>query len=335
MISLAAADWLPFAFLILMGVSLLAYVILDGFDLGVGMLLAHTDDEGKDTMIASIGPFWDANETWLVLATGILLVAYPMAQGVVFAALYIPLTLMAVGLMLRGVAFDFRGKVPAERKHRWNQIFVAGSWLASLTQGYMLGLYIMGLHNTPMAHGFAVLTAICLAAAYRLIGAAWLIHKTHGALQERAIQWARTNLTLAALGLLAISLVTPLINQRVFDAWFSLPNLLLLAPIPLLTGVLVIGLGLALRKVAFTDPRYAWLPFLATVAIFVLSFHGLAFSFYPYIVPDTMTIWQAAAAPDSLMMIFIGTMIQLPVLLGCTLFVHKVFGGKATALSYY
>jgi cytochrome d ubiquinol oxidase subunit II len=329
------AEWLPVAFLILLGLSVLAYVILDGFDLGVGMLLAHADDHDKDIMVASIGPFWDANETWLVLAVGILLVAFPMAQGVILTAVYLPVAIMLVGLILRGVAFDFRVKVPPHRKPRWNALFVAGSWTAALAQGYILGLAIMGLAKSPAAQAFAAATAICLAAAYRLIGAAWLIYKTHGGLQRRALRWARESLTLTAIGLVAISVGTPLFSQRVFEAWFSLPNLFLLAPIPLMTAALVAGLWLALRRMPFANDAYAWAPLAGTMAVFVLAFHGLAFSFYPYIVLDRMTIWEAAAAPGSLLIIFIGVIIQLPILLGCTLFVHRVFRGKATALSYY
>jgi cytochrome d ubiquinol oxidase subunit II len=329
------AEWLPVVFLVLLGVSVLAYVILDGFDLGVGMLLGHAEDADKDLMVASIGPFWDANETWLVLAVGILLVAFPLAQGVILTALYLPVAIMLVGLILRGVAFDFRVKVPPHRKRRWNALFVAGSWIAALAQGYMLGRAIMGLESSLAAEAFAAATAVCVAAAYRLIGAAWLIYKTHGPLQARALVWARESLTLTAIGLVAISIGTPLFSARVFEAWFSLPNLFLLAPVPLMTAALVAGLWVALRRMPFTRDAFAWAPLAATVGIFVLAFHGLAFSFYPYIVLDRLTIWEAAAAPGSLAIILAGVLIQLPILLGCTLFVHRVFRGKATVLEYY
>lgn len=329
------AEWLPVAFLVLLGVSTLAYVILDGFDLGVGMLLGHADEHDKDVMVASVGPFWDANETWLVLAVGIVLVAFPKAQGVILTALYLPVALMLMGLILRGVAFDFRAKVPLHRKPRWNLAFLAGSWLTALAQGYMLGRYIMGLESSLTAELFAAFTAVCLAAAYRLIGAAWLVYKTHGSLQRQAVGWARESLVFTALGLAAISLVTPLVSQQVFDTWFSLPNFFLLAPIPALTAALLAALWVALRNMPFANDAYAWAPFAATVGVMVLAFHGLAFSFYPYIVLDSLTIWEAAAAPDSLMIILIGALIQLPVLIGCTLFVHRVFGGKARALQYY
>jgi cytochrome d ubiquinol oxidase subunit II len=329
------AEWLPVAFWVLLGLSVLAYVILDGFDLGVGMLLGHADDHDKDIMVASIGPFWDANETWLVLAVGILLVAFPVAHGVILTAVYLPVTIMLMGLILRGVAFDFRVKVPPHRKRRWNALFIAGSWVAALAQGYILGLAIMGLANAAAAHAFAVVTAVCLAAAYRLIGAAWLIYKTHGALQRRSLGWARESLTLTAIGLVAVSVATPLFSQRVFDAWFGLPNFFLLAPVPLVTAALVAGLWFALRRMPFAADAYAWAPLVATMGIFVLAFHGLAFSFYPYVVLDQLTIWQAAAAPGSLWIIFIGVLVQLPILVGCTLFVHRVFRGKATVLQYY
>ncbi|RFA30946.1 cytochrome BD ubiquinol oxidase subunit II [Alkalilimnicola ehrlichii] len=332
----ATSEWLPVAFLLLLGVSVLIYVILDGFDLGVGMLLGQTpDDHEKDLMVASIGPFWDANETWLVLAVGIVLVAFPMAQGEILTALYLPVAIMLGGLILRGVAFDFRVKVPAERKWRWNLAFTVGSWIAALAQGYMLGRYVMGLESSLRAELFAAGTAVCVAAAYRFIGAAWLIYKTHGGLQQKSLTWARQSLLLTGIGLIAVSVGTPLFSQHVFDVWFSLPNLFLLAPIPIMTFTLVGVLLVLLRKMPFRRDAYAWLPFAGAVAIFVLAFHGLAFSFYPYIVLDQMTIWEAAAAPGSLMLIFIGAMIQLPILAACTLFVHRVFGGKATKLEYY
>jgi cytochrome bd ubiquinol oxidase subunit II len=331
-----AAEWLPVAFMVLLGISVLAYVILDGFDLGVGMLLGHAGDEhDKDLMVASIGPFWDANETWLVLAVGIVLVAFPMAQGVILTALYLPVAIMLCGLILRGVAFDFRVKVPEYRKWRWNLAFTAGSWIAALAQGYMLGRFVMGLESSLGAEVFAAGTAVCVAAAYRFIGAGWLIYKTQHRLQRDALRWARESLLLTAIGLAAISIGTPLFSTHVFEVWFSLPNLFLLAPIPLLTAAILAALYVALRQMPFAGDAYAWLPFAGAVAVFVLAFHGLAFSFYPYIVLEQMTIWEAAAAPGSLMIILVGVLLQLPILAACTLFVHRVFQGKATKLEYY
>ena len=169
------AGWLPLAFMAMMGLAILAYVILDGYDLGVGMLLRLADDDEKDLMIASIGPFWDANETWLVLGVGILLVAFPLAHGVILGALYLPVALMLLGLILRGVAFDFRVKARAEHKAAWNNCFFAGSLLAALAQGYMLGALVTGFDATPWNVAFSLCIGVCLAMGYSLLGACWLI----------------------------------------------------------------------------------------------------------------------------------------------------------------
>ena len=176
----SAGQWLPVVFLGLMGLAMLIYVLLDGYDLGVGLLLHRASDEHKDTMIASIGPFWDANETWLVLGVGILLIAFPKAHGMVLTALYLPVALMLVGLILRGVAFDFRVKARADHKPLWNRAFFAGSGLAALSQGWMLGRYITGFAEGVEFTLFAAAISLLLPAAYVLLGAAWLILKTEG-----------------------------------------------------------------------------------------------------------------------------------------------------------
>ena len=175
--------YLPLIFAGVMGLSILIYVVLDGFDLGVGILFAATPVEHRDKMIASIGPFWDANETWLVLAIGLLLVAFPSAHGVILSALYLPVAIMLIGLIARGVAFEFRAKARAEEKWLWNRVFFAGSLVTALAQGYMLGAYVLGLEFNWTAAAFGTLVAICLTATYAAIGAAWLIYKSEGELQ--------------------------------------------------------------------------------------------------------------------------------------------------------
>ena len=215
--------------------------MLDGFDLGIGILFAAADDSEQDTMIAAIGPFWDANETWLVLAVGLLLVAFPAAHGIILTALYLPVAALLVGLVLRGVAFDFRAKVPTRHKQRWNRLFFAGSLLAALAQGYMLGIYVLGLDLSFAAMAFGALVALCLAAAYAAIGAAWLIYKTEGALQKKAVLWLRGALVLTALGMAAVSLATPFASTRIFDKWFVFPEFLYLAPLPILSAALFAG----------------------------------------------------------------------------------------------
>lgn len=330
--------WLPLAFLAVMGLAMLAYVILDGYDLGVGMLLPLASDDEKDVMVASIGPFWDANETWLVLGVGVLLVAFPIAHGVILTALYLPVALMLAGLILRGVSFDFRVKARAAHKHRWNTLFAAGSTLASLAQGYMLGLYVMGFERSLAAFCFGLLIAVCLAAGYALLGATWLIMKTEGPLQRRAVGWARRALGLTALGILAVSIATPLVSERVFARWFTLPQFVLLMPIPLATLTL---LWITARSLARLPVRLAngneygaWVPFACTVGLYLLAFYGLAYSLFPYLVVDRIDVWQAASATDSLLIIFVGAVLVLPVIIGYTVFAYRIFWGKARALDY-
>jgi cytochrome d ubiquinol oxidase subunit II len=327
--------WLAFAFAFLMGLSILLYVILDGYDLGVGILLRGATDDEKDKMIASIGPFWDANETWLVMGVGILLVAFPIAHGTILTALYLPTAIMLIALILRGVSFDFRAKVLASHKHLWDKSFFIGSLLAALAQGYMLGLYIMGFEHSLSSHLFGMLAGVCVAAGYSFIGAGWLIMKTDGELQKKAVRWARVSLWLTAVGIGLVSIATPLVNERIFDKWFSIPNIVLLAPIPIISGVVILLVDYTLRKLPMPQDKFAWVPFAGAVATFVLCFHGLAYSFYPYIVPEKMTIYGAAAAPESLMIIFVGAMFVLPCIIGYTIFAYRVFWGKVQDLRYY
>ena len=328
------AIWLPLAFAGLMGLSILIYVILDGFDLGVGLLFPFGEDAEKDRMVATIGPFWDANETWLVMAIGLLLVAFPAAHGAILTALYLPVALMLIGLIFRGVAFEFRAKAPLRQKPAWNLAFWAGSLLTSLSQGYMLGLYVMGLNQTPQTLAFAVVTAIFLTIGYSFIGATWLILKTDGKLQEKAVGWARGGIWGLVLGIAAISAATPLVSDRIWQKWFSVPEIVLLAPLPIASLGLIVILWISLRRLPTTDDSFAWLPFAAGSGLFALAFVGLAYSFYPYVVPEKLTIYEAASAPESLFIILIGALVVLPVIIGYSILAYTVFRGKATALSY-
>lgn len=323
---------LPVIFLGLMGLAMLLYVILDGYDLGVGILMNRVDDPEKDIMLSSIGPFWDANETWLVLGVGILLIAFPIAHGVILGALYLPVTLMLFGLILRGVAFDFRIKVHVAHKPWWNSAFYIGSLIASFSQGVMLGLYIVGFQYSLATVIFSLFTGLSLLAGYALLGAGWLIMKTTGDLQTRAVFWARRSLWLTALGVAAISITTPLVSARIFEKWFSLPNLFLLAPIPLITALLFVIIDRFLKE--FSE-RFCWIPFTGTVFIFILSFFGLAYSLFPYLVMDKITIWEAASAPASLKVILIGVALVFPMIVGYTIFSYRVFWGKTRELTYH
>ncbi len=332
------AGWLPVVFMALMGIALLLYVVLDGYDLGVGILLPGGSDEEKDVMVGSIGPFWDANETWLVLGIGILLTAFPMAQGVVLSSLYLPVVLMLIGLMLRGVAFDFRVKVQAAHKPLWNRLFWLGSVTTAAAQGWMLGSYITGFSTALPARGFALLTALCVPAAYALLGAGWLLIKTTGALQAKAVHWARRAWWGALAGFLAVSMVSPLVSERIFQKWFSLPYVVLLLPLPIVTLSLLLIAARALRRLpvrlAQGNDYGAWVPFGCTVGVIVLGFYGLSYSLFPYLVVDRITIWQAASAPESLMVILVGALVVLPAILGYTIYVYRVFRGKAQPLTY-
>lgn len=326
--------WLPFTFAALMGVSILIYVCLDGFDLGVGVLFPFADEDERDRMVASIGPFWDANETWLVLAIGILLVAFPTAHGQILTALYLPVAIMLIGLILRGVAFEFRAKAPAKHKRKWDAAFFGGSLMTSLSQGFMLGLYIVGLEYTLATTAFALLTAVFLTVGYSFIGATWLILKTETTLQLKSVDWAKGGIWGLVLGLGAISLTSPLVSPRIFEKWFSFPELLYLAPFPMLSGALVVGLWIGLRKLPASQDRWSGAPFAASIALFTLAFLGMAYSFYPYVVPEKTTIYEAASAPESLIIILAGTIFVLPAIMGYTVLSYIIFRGKATALSY-
>jgi cytochrome bd ubiquinol oxidase subunit II len=324
---------LPVIFMALMGLSMLTYVVLDGYDLGVGLLLPRATLAQKDMMIASIGPFWDANETWLVLGVGILLIAFPKAHGIVLTAMYLPVTLMLIGLILRGVAFDFRAKAQDSHKALWNRVFFTGSGLAAMAQGWMLGHYVTGLQDGWQFDVFAGAIALALPAAYVLLGACWLILKTEGELQQKAVHWARLAWPPVVVGLGLISLATPWVSTIVRERWFKMPEFIALLPIPLMTVI-----ALVVLRGLLNSPRVlghlCWLPFALVTCVFVLGFFGLAYSIFPYVVMDRLTLWQAASSPAALKVILIGVCISVPAIAGYTVFAYRVFGGKATALRY-
>ena len=326
--------WLPWAFAALMGLSILIYVILDGFDLGVGLLMPLANDLEKDRLVSSIGPFWDANETWLVLAVGLLLVAFPPAHGVILTSLYLPVFVMLIGLILRGVSFEMRAKAPLKQKPLWNWAFFAGSLMASSSQGFMLGMYIMGLTWTLPHVAFALLTAVFLTVGYSFIGAAWLIWKTEHDLQVRAIGWAKGGIWGLILGIAAVSIATPFVSTRIFDKWFIWPEFAYLSLLPIVSRALVVFLWWKLARLPLTSDRWSWTPFAAATALFALAYVGMAYSFYPYIVPERITIYEAASAPESLFIILIGTLFVLPAILGYSILSYYIFRGKATDLRY-
>jgi cytochrome d ubiquinol oxidase subunit II len=325
---------LALIFMVVMAVAVLAYVLLDGYDLGVGMLMPAASEEQQHEMVASIAPFWDANETWLVLGIGILLAAFPVAHGVVLGALYLPVVAMLVGLMFRGVAFELRVKAQGWHRELWNWLFWAGSFLASFAQGFMLGRYVTGFERGFGFWLFSLLVGASLCGGYVLLGATWLVLKTEGELQRKAVAWARWGLVWVALGVGLVSLGTPLISETVRDKWFDFPRTLGLMVLPLATVAAGYWLWLSSGRVRKAPGRHDAQPFMAAAAIFALAFIGLAYSLYPYVVMDRLTIWEAATHPTGLRALAVGTAIVLPFIAGYTILSYRIFRGKAAKKLY-
>lgn len=325
------AYWLPLVWAAIIAVAVVFYVILDGFDLGLGILFPFApEEERRDVMMNTVAPFWDGNETWLILGGGGLFVAFPKAYGVIMSGLYIPVIVMLLALVFRGVAFEFRWV--AKPKHQfWDKAFSRGSTVAAFAQGVVLGGLLKGIvvQDGQFAGGaldwltaFPILCGLALVAGYALLGATWLVFKTEGALQLWARSKAEIALLLTLVALLLVSLWTPLAAPRIAERWFSWPNVLLLSPVPLLSA------AAAYQCWSGLIGRSDWKPFAAAIALFLLGFFGLIVSNVPYLVPDTITVWQAAAAPSSQLFMLVGTLLMLPVILGYTAFVYWTFRGK-------
>ena len=320
---------LIWALIIALGVIM--YIVLDGFDLGVGILFpfAPTEDD-RDIMMASIAPVWDGNETWLVLGGAALFGAFPLAYSLLLPALYVPLTLFLIGLIFRGVAFEFRAKAQTS-KQAWNLSFAGGSALATFAQGVVLGSFIQGfpvVDGRPVIEPFGWLTPFSLAtgaalmAGYALLGATWLLLKTKGDLQGWCYR-AALPLTVAVLAaIVAVSLWTPFAQPDIAARWFAMPQFLVLLPIPAVTAGVGLALILAIRY------RREALAFPCAVGLFLLSYAGLAVSLWPYAVPRSITIWQAAAPPESQLFLLVGVLMFLPLVAGYTLYSYYTFRGK-------
>ncbi len=325
-------EWyLPLIWGLIIGVAVIMYVILDGFDLGIGILFpfARTEKE-RDTMMNTVAPFWDGNETWLILGGGGLWVAFPRAYAVVMPALYLPVIIMLLALVFRGVAFEFRWVANTSRRW-WNTAFTAGSFVAAFAQGVILGGLVQGIkvENNAFAGGpldwatpFAFICGAGVVVGYALLGATWLLIKTEGPLAD----WARTkaaNLLVVVLcAMIIVSVLTPLNFERIAQRWFSTPNIYFLAPVPLITALLAIAVWRWLRA------GKEMLPFFGTIGLFLLGFLGLAISTFPYLVPPSLTVWQTAAAPPSQILMLFGVIFLLPVVLGYMIFVYWIFRGK-------
>ena len=326
--------WLPVIYMAAMGLALFVYVILDGYDLGVGMLLPLASETEKDVMVASIGPFWDANETWIVLGVGILLIAFPSAHGIVLTKLYLPVTLMLIGLTLRGVAFDLRIKAGDQHKELWNNAFFLGSLIAAVAQGWMVGSYVTGLDYSVLNILFSLLIAVTLPTLYILLGAGWLLMKTRGELLVKAHRWGRNAILPMGFGLLLVSIATPVVSERIAERWFEGSNFARLWPVPVATLIAYLAILNLARADSWVHSGKSWYLYALTVFICVMASLGLGYSLFPYIIVDQLNIWQAAAATESLLFTFFGVVLAVPAIIAYTIYVYRVFHGRNVSLSY-
>ena len=324
---------------LIIGFGVFMYVLLDGFDLGVGILfpLVHSEDE-RTLAMNSVAPVWDGNETWLVLGGVALLAVFPLAFAVIIPAVYFPIGLMLLGLIFRGVAFEFRLKTVRAR-HWWDRSFFVGSTVATYFQGVVLGSFVEGFRVSGRAfaggsfdwvHPFPLLTGVGLVFGYALLGATWLVMKTEGDLQR----WARARATQALFGVLAfiamVSIWTPLMHPSIAQRWFAWPNLAYLAPVPIVTAAIAAVTWRTLHR----DSDYA--PFIGAMGLFAMCYLGLAISLFPYVVPYALTLWQAASSPATQAFTLIGTLFLLPIIFVYTGWSYYVFRGKVSAeLGYH
>ncbi|MBX9860480.1 MAG: cytochrome d ubiquinol oxidase subunit II [Sphingomonas sp.] len=318
----------------LIAFAVFAYVVLDGFDLGIGILFPEfAVGEERDQAMNAIAPVWDGNETWLVLGGGGLFAAFPLAYAIVMPAFYPPIIAMLLGLVFRGVAFEFRWRDPAHRKF-WDFAFTAGSATAALAQGIILGALLQGVTVVGRGYGgawldwltpFSLLTGGSVVAGYALLGACWLIAKTEGQAQAHAYRLARRYGVITLLAIIAVSAATPFLSHGYAMRWLAFPGVIVTAQVPLLVTIAAFLFWRALGRQA----QYS--PFVLALGIFALSFVGLGISMYPFIIPPDVTIWAAAAPADSQGFMLVGAGIMLPVILGYTGWAYWVFRGKVGA----
>lgn len=323
---------LPIIWAVIIAFGLMMYVVMDGFDLGIGILFPFVKDRSeRDCMVNTVAPVWDGNETWLVLGGAGLFAAFPLAYSFLLSALYLPLILMLAGLIWRGVAFEFRFKASEEHKSFWDQAFAWGSYIAAFFQGVALGAVINGFKvEGPSYTGgafdwitpFSLFTGLGLIVAYALLGSTWLIMKTEGDLQRRMIELARP-ITLGLLGIIAIvSIWTPSVHRDVAARWFTLPNLIFFAPVPILVLAATLGILHFLKRETHSAP------FLLALALVFLGYSGLGISLWPHIIPPDVTIRAAAGPPQSLGFTLVGALFIVPIILTYTAWSYYVFRGK-------
>jgi cytochrome d ubiquinol oxidase subunit II len=324
------------AFIIAFAVA--AYVVMDGFDLGIGILFPlFPVGKVRDQAMNAIAPVWDGNETWLVMGGGGLLAAFPLAYAIILPALYGPLTAMLLGLVFRGVAFEFRWRHAGHRRW-WDAGFFAGSLVAALAQGVTLGALIQGIHVTDRAYGggwwdwltpFSLLTGASLVIGYALLGAGWLVWKADGSLNAEARRLTRRLAPALLVAIAAVSLATPFLEGQYWRRWFAFPGLLVALPMPLLVLADAGALWLSLRG------RREWLPFLLTLGLFLLSMIGLGISIWPDVIPGRVTIWDAAAPHSSQAFMLVGALVLIPLILAYTAWSYWVFRGKVGEEGYH
>ena len=336
MLDLSQTINLPLFFCGVIALATFLYVLLDGFDLGVGIIFPFApSDECRSKMMNSVAPFWDGNETWLVLGGIILFAAFPFAYSTIMPAFYIPIILMLLGLIFRGVALEFRSKTESKNEQRiWDYSFHFGSLIATFFQGVMLGSFIFGSvgckgNSFCWFNAFSIMTGIALICGYALIGSTWLVMKTHGKTQDWARNVAFYVLAFVAFFIAVVSGWTPFINDYLLNRWFSKPNIYYLAPIPLLT---LLVLFLLIRGLLQKNEKS---PFFLTIILFTLCYAGIAISLFPYILPYQLTIYNVAASPASLSFLFVGVVIILPIILTYTAFSYYVFRGKSSHEAMY
>lgn len=319
---------------LLIGTAIFLYVLLDGFDLGVGILFPFAPtEECRNRMMNSVAPFWDGNETWLVLGGGGLLAAFPLAYAILMPAFYLPIILMLLGLIFRGVAFEFRFKASGKTRRIWDYSFHFGSLVATFMQGVVLGTFVHGItvEGRAFAGGpldwldaFSVMVGVALVAGYALLGATWTIMKTDGETQAWARRCAKYVMVYVALFMGLVSLSMPLMNSDIRQLWFSLPNFMFLQPMPILSLLFFVMLWRDLRS------EREFRPFFLTLGIFLMNYIGIGVSTWPWLVPFQVTLWDAAAAPESQSLLLLGTLFLLPCILTYTGYCFWVFRGKAS-----
>jgi cytochrome bd ubiquinol oxidase subunit II len=325
-----AIDLVPI-WTVILAVSVFMYVLLDGFDLGVGILFPFApDDASRDTMMGSVAPVWDGNETWLVMGGIGIFAAFPTAFSIIFPALYFPVLAMLLGLVFRGVAFEFRPTARTTRRH-WDRAFFWGSLVATYAQGCVLGKFVLGFHVSgrqfsgsvfDWIHPFVLAVGVGLVFGYMLLGATWIVMKAEGRLRE----WAQRTARIALFGVLAfilmVSVWTPLLHEHIAERWFSWPNIAWFSPVPVATALLALWLHRAL-----TRGRDA-VPFIAALGLFAMCYLGLGVSLFPYIVPHALTLWEAAGAPQAQAFLLIGTLFLIPIIFTYTAWSYWIFRGK-------